>query len=54
MNDFKLVSAEIKSTQINLESYQELFQKINRNPLKPIRRLGIGVHFDHPSTEASY
>ncbi|AWN74905.1 DNA polymerase IV [Legionella anisa] len=54
MSDFKLVSAEIKSAQINLECYQELFQKINRNPLKPIRLLGIGVHFAHPSTEAIY
>ncbi len=54
MNDFKLVSAEIKSTQINLERYTELFQKINRNQLKPIRLLGIGVHFAHSATDESY
>lgn len=28
MSDFKLVSAEIKSTQINLERYNELFKKL--------------------------
>ncbi|MBN9225733.1 MULTISPECIES: DNA polymerase IV [Legionella] len=54
MSDFKLVSAEIKSTQVNLECYKELFQKIIRNESKPIRLLGIGVHFALPMEDKSY
>ncbi|STY29862.1 DNA-damage inducible protein P [Legionella wadsworthii] len=45
MNNFKLVSAEVKSKQINLEQYIQLFEKMSRNPLKPIRLIGLGVHF---------
>ncbi|WP_058476197.1 DNA polymerase IV [Legionella steigerwaltii] len=54
MSDFKLVSAEIKSTQVNLECYKELFHKIIHNESKAIRLLGLGVHFASPSAAKSY
>lgn len=54
MSDFKLVSAEIKSTQINLERYNELFKKIIHHESKPIRLLGIGVHFALPLADKDY
>ncbi|WP_431606651.1 DNA polymerase IV [Legionella maioricensis] len=53
-NDFKLVSAEIKSTEVNLKQYIELFQKAYMSHPKPIRLLGVGVHFHHPSIEQDY
>lgn len=52
--DFKLFSAEIKSTALNLAPYLELFQKINQQQTKPIRLLGIGVHFQHDALDTSY
>ncbi|WP_407927631.1 DNA polymerase IV [Legionella fallonii] len=53
-SDFKLASAEIKSGQLNLEYYLELFQKISLSHSKPIRLLGIGVHFQHDLAEEPY
>ncbi len=50
-SDFKLASAEIKSSQLDLEAYIDLFHKINLNHPKPIRLLGIGVHFQHNTAE---
>lgn len=52
--DFKLFSAEIKSRALNLEPYLALFQKINQQQSKPIRLLGIGVHFQHDAIDTNY
>ncbi|CAM4458957.1 MAG: DNA polymerase IV [Legionella sp.] len=50
-SDFKVLSAEIKSTQPNLEFYMELFQRISVHHPKPIRLLGLGVHFQQQPVE---
>lgn len=50
-SDFKVLSAEIKSSQPKLEYYLELFQKITLYHPKPIRLLGLGVHFQQQPVE---
>ena len=53
-SDFKLVSAEAQNTAINREHYIELFLKTYSNHTKPIRLIGIGVHFYHPVKDVDY
>lgn len=50
-SDFKVLSAEIKSSQPKLEYYLELFQRISLQHPKPIRLLGLGVHFQQQPVE---
>ncbi|WP_058534207.1 DNA polymerase IV [Legionella saoudiensis] len=50
-SDFKVLSAEIKTNQPNLEYYMGLFHKINLHHPKPIRLLGLGVHFQQQPVE---
>jgi len=51
-SDFKLVSAEGKSHQLDNEYYTALFQKAFIH--QPIRLLGVGVNFQHEATHMSY
>ncbi|WED43010.1 DNA polymerase IV [Legionella cardiaca] len=44
-NDFKLATAEIKNSNPELDKFYELFYKIKNEIPKPIRLLGLGVHF---------
>ncbi|MDI9818061.1 MULTISPECIES: DNA polymerase IV [unclassified Legionella] len=44
-NDFKLATAEVRSTQPELEKFYDLFNKLRRNNSKSLRLLGLGVHF---------
>lgn len=44
-DDFKLATAEIADTSLKFERYQELFTKIHDKQHKPIRLLGVGIHF---------
>ncbi len=44
-NDFTTVSAETKSGESNLDSYQKLFLEAYTKIRKPIRLLGLGVSF---------
>ncbi|KTC85075.1 DNA polymerase IV [Legionella brunensis] len=44
-NDFKLATAEIKCSEPQLDKFHELFHKIINETPKPIRLLGLGVHF---------
>ncbi len=44
-NDFKLTTAEIASHEIHLPGYLSLFQEADAQENKPIRLLGLGVHF---------
>ncbi len=44
-NDFKQTSAEIISQEINLDRYLTLFRDAYLREVKPIRLLGLGVHF---------
>jgi DNA polymerase-4 len=44
-NDFKLVTAEIQSTSLNLEQFIYLFRTLYAKNPKPIRLLGLGVSF---------
>lgn len=49
-NDFKQTTAEISSTDISLEKYLSLF-RASYSREKPIRLLGLGVHFKQPSID---
>ncbi|KTD27001.1 DNA polymerase IV [Legionella maceachernii] len=42
--DFQLITAEVKNSQVNLQAFYDLFNKIY-NEQKPIRLIGLGVHF---------
>ncbi|ASQ44673.1 DNA polymerase IV [Legionella clemsonensis] len=53
-HDFKLATAEIKSTTPELQKFHALFHKITRETAKPIRLLGIGVHFFSHENPASF
>lgn len=44
-NNFKQISAEIKVTELNLENFYNLLQQSLARELRPIRLLGVGVHF---------
>jgi DNA polymerase-4 len=46
-NDFKQTTAEISSKEVKLEKYLALFQT-NYMCQKPIRLIGLGVHFNQP------
>ncbi|CDZ78052.1 DNA polymerase IV [Legionella massiliensis] len=43
-DDFQLVSAETKGSQVDLQQFHDLFNKLYREQ-KAIRLLGVGVHF---------
>lgn len=52
-HDFKVTTAEIAGDEINLERYQQLLQEAYQREQKPIRLLGLGVHFqEHSLCEA--
>lgn len=53
-SEFKVSTAETKSTFLNQTHYLELFKKITMNLHKPIRLLGIGVHFRHEPPVEEY
>ncbi|MFT4059759.1 MAG: DNA polymerase IV [Legionella sp.] len=53
-NDFKLFSGETKCITPVLEQYIDLFTKINSQYHKPIRLIGIGVHFHHEKIDQFY
>lgn len=53
-SDFKQVTAEIKSEQLVLKRYKDLFQKIHANRNQAVRLLGLGVQFYPVSDTASY
>lgn len=44
-NDFKRCSSEIMSQHAALDSYLKLFRELYQSQSKPIRLLGLGVHF---------
>jgi DNA polymerase-4 len=44
-HDFKITTAESKSSQADRDKFHELFYKLSQQNLKPIRLLGLGVHF---------
>lgn len=48
-NDFKQISAEETSQGVNLETFLYLFNK-SYDQKKPLRLIGIGVHFDEKSS----
>lgn len=50
-SDFKLISAEAKSNQLNPDLYAALFQKSFN--YQSIRLLGVGVHFQYGSTDTN-
>jgi DNA polymerase-4 len=52
-NDFKQLSAEMAVQVINLDSLLTLFHKVYANQGKPIRLLGLGVHFASRQAAAS-
>ena len=49
-NDFKLVTAEIQSTSLNLEQFLSLFNTLYPKQPKPIRLLGLGISFKERQT----
>ncbi len=50
-HDFKLTTAETISQEVNLDKFIELFQHILLREKKPIRLLGLGVHFSDGKSE---
>lgn len=44
-NDFKRTTIERSGTQLDLSQYLSLFQELRRKEQKPIRLIGLGVHF---------
>ena len=44
-NDFKLMTAEIQSSTLNLEQFLSLFTTLYARNTKPIRLLGLGISF---------
>ena len=50
-NDFKLKTCEAMSDKINLECYLNLFINSYVIQEKPIRLLGLGVHFMHKTSD---
>lgn len=44
-NDFKLITAEAASCEVNLDKYHILLQESYVRHKKPIRLLGLGIHF---------
>ncbi|CEK12129.1 DNA polymerase IV [Legionella hackeliae] len=53
-HDFKLATAEIKSSKPELQKFYELFHKIRNETSKPMRLLGLGVHFSSHEKPASF
>ena len=53
-SDFKLVSAEITSNGIDLAQYMALFRETYAQQKKPIRLLGLGVHFHSENQVKSF
>ncbi|MDI1353061.1 MAG: DNA polymerase IV [bacterium] len=53
-SDFKLISAETKSNQADRTLFLRLFEKAYVNHSKPIRLVGIGVHFQHQTQHSYY
>lgn len=53
-HDFKLATAEIKSTHPELTKFHELFYKLRQHSQKSIRLVGLGVHFDSAEKRAVY
>lgn len=49
-NDFKLMTAEVQSTSLNLEQFLSLFNTLYTKQAKPIRLLGLGVSFKERQT----
>jgi len=44
-NDFKLITAEVASNEVNLDKYHVLLCESYAQQEKPIRLLGLGIHF---------
>ncbi len=45
-HDFKSMTAETQSNEPDLQQYQTLFRQLYEKNPRPIRLLGLGVHFD--------
>lgn len=51
-SDFKQKTCELATKELELEKYQILFtQAYSRGRKKPIRLIGLGVHFDNPNDQ---
>lgn len=52
LSNFKAMSAEIATTEINLHRFIDLFRATYSTEYGPVRLLGLGVHFqDQPTTQ---
>jgi len=49
-NDFKQVTAELMTEEINLKHFQSLLQEAFDREKKPIRLIGMGVHYQSAKT----
>lgn len=52
-NDFKLSTAETAHSETTLQNYLNLFRASHSQQTRPIRLLGLGVHFDLKNNEKS-
>lgn len=50
-NDFKLITAEAASNEVNLDKYHLLLRESYARQEKPIRLLGLGIHFHNEKPE---